>query len=62
MIAPRLQEIISEGRSRFRIATLQTMCSALPRLTGACAAGETGPCPIIAAFNPEPAGTKSHAE
>jgi MerR family mercuric resistance operon transcriptional regulator len=40
-----------------KIATLQTMRSALLRLAAACAAGETGPCPIIAAFNPETAGT-----
>lgn len=40
-----------------KIATLQTMRSALLRLAEACAAGETGPCPIITAFNPETAGT-----
>ena len=39
-----------------KIAILQTMRSALLRLAEACAAGETGPCPIIAAFNPETAG------
>lgn len=36
-----------------KIATLQTMRGALLRLADACAAGETGPCPIIAAFNPD---------
>lgn len=36
-----------------RIATLQTMRGALERLAEACAAGEGGPCPIIAAFAPE---------
>lgn len=40
-----------------KIATLQTMRGALLRLADACAAGETGPCPIIAAFNPEAART-----
>lgn len=36
-----------------KIATLQTMRGALERLAEACAAGESGPCPIIAAFSPE---------
>ncbi|HSJ77679.1 MAG TPA: MerR family transcriptional regulator [Erythrobacter sp.] len=36
-----------------KIATLQTMRAALLRLADACAADEAGPCPIIAAFNPE---------
>lgn len=36
-----------------KIAALQTMRSALLQLADACAAGEAGPCPIIAAFNPE---------
>lgn len=36
-----------------KIATLQTMRVALLRLADACAAGEAGPCPIIAAFNPD---------
>jgi MerR family transcriptional regulator, mercuric resistance operon regulatory protein len=40
-----------------KIATLQTMRGALIRLADACAAGEAGPCPIIAAFNPEAART-----
>lgn len=35
-----------------RIATLQTMRAALVELADACALGEAGPCPIIAAFNP----------
>jgi len=35
-----------------KIATLQTMRGALIRLAQACAAEDTGPCPIIAAFNP----------
>lgn len=35
-----------------KIATLQTMRAALMRLSEACAAEDTGPCPIIAAFNP----------
>lgn len=34
-----------------RIATLQTMRAALVRLADACASGEDGPCPIIAAFS-----------
>lgn len=36
-----------------KIATLQTMRGALVQLADACVAGETGPCPIIAAFGPE---------
>jgi MerR family mercuric resistance operon transcriptional regulator len=36
-----------------KIATLQTMRSALLQLADACVAGGAGPCPIIAAFNPE---------
>jgi len=35
-----------------KIATLQTMRGALMRLAQACAAENAGPCPIIAAFNP----------
>jgi len=40
-----------------KIATLQTMRGALLRLADACAAGDAGPCPIIAAFNPDAART-----
>lgn len=36
-----------------RIAALQTMRRALLRLEAACASGEPGPCPIIAAFRGE---------
>lgn len=45
-----------------KIATLQTMRGALVRLAEACAAGETGPCPIIAAFSPEAAGCAPPAD
>lgn len=37
-----------------RIATLQTMRAALAELAKACASGEEGPCPIIAAFRAAP--------
>lgn len=40
-----------------KIAALQTMRGALLRLADACATGEAGPCPIIAAFNPDAART-----
>lgn len=38
-----------------KIATLQTMRGALLRLANACTADDTGPCPIIAALNPDAA-------
>ena len=51
---PRARALAAERLASIdaRIAELTEARTALARLAGACAAGTTGPCPIIEAFDP----------